>query len=56
MGGDVDAWKEFLENFDKWLKYTCYLAFAWVFLDILPYLPVYIVDRIIDGLLSKVGL
>lgn len=49
-------WKELLENLDKWLKISCYLAFAWVFIDILPYLPVHIVDRIIDGLLSKVGL
>ena len=52
----MDPMREFLENFDKWLKITCYLGFAWVFVDLLPYLPVYIVDRIIDGLLSKVGL
>lgn len=56
MGGDVDAWKEFLENFDKWLKYTCYLAFVWVFLDILPYLPASIADRIIEAALRKLGI
>ena len=52
----MDPMREFLDNLDKWLKITCYLGFAWVFVDLLPYLPVYIVDRIIDGLLSKVGL
>ena len=52
----MDPWKEFVQNLERWFQISCYLAFAWVFIDILPYLPVYIVDRIIDGLLSKVGL
>ena len=52
----MDPMREFFENFDKWLKITCYLGFAWVFVDLLPYLPVFIVDRIVDALLSKVGL
>lgn len=52
----MDPWRVFLEAFDKWLKIVCYLGLAWVFIDILPYLPVHIVERIIDGLLSKVGL
>ncbi len=50
-----DKWNEFRDGFDKWLKYTCYLAFIWVFLDVLQYLPVHIADRIIDALLSKLG-
>ena len=52
----MDPWKEFAQNLDKWLKLCCYLGFAWVFIDILPHLPVHIVERIIDGLLKKVGL
>lgn len=51
-----DPWKEVKEGFDKWLKISCYLGFAWIFVDILPHLPVQIVDRIINGLLNKVGL
>ena len=52
----MDLWREFIKGLEQWLKLTCYLGFVWVFLDILPYLPVHIVDRIIDGLLKKVGL
>lgn len=49
-------WKEFLENFDKWLKYNCYLAFVWVGLDVLPLLPTAIADRIIEAILGKLGI
>ena len=52
----MDPWKEFAQNFERWLKLSCYLGFAWVFIDILPYLPRELADRIIDGLLAKVGL
>ena len=52
----MDPWKEFAANLDKWFKYTCYLAFVWVFIDILPYLPREIADRIIEGILQKLGL
>lgn len=51
-----DPWKEVREGFDKWLKLCCYLGFVWVFIDILPHLPQHLVDRIVDGLLAKVGL
>lgn len=51
-----DVWKEFIANFEKWLTYTCYLMLAWVFIDILPYLPVHIADRIIEAILRKLGL
>jgi len=51
-----DPWKEVREGFDKWLKLTCYIGFVWVFIDILPHLPPHLVDRIIDGLLKKLGL
>ena len=49
-------WREFVANFEKWLKYTCYLAFVWVFLDILPLLPVHLADRIIEAVLRKIGI
>lgn len=52
----MDPWKEFAQNFDKWLKLCCYIGFAWVLVDILPHLPPALVDRIINGLLAKVGL
>lgn len=51
-----EVWKEFIANFEKWLKYTCYLGFVWVFLDILPLLPVHIADRIIEAALRKLGI
>jgi len=51
--GDDGDWRKGL---DQWFKITCYLGFVWVFIDVLPHLPVHIVERIIDGLLSKVGL
>jgi hypothetical protein len=47
--------EEFKKGFDQWLKISCYLGFAWIFIDILPLLPVQIAERIIDSLLSKVG-
>lgn len=57
VGGDVrDPWEEFKEGFDKWLKISCYLGFAWVFIDILPLLPVHIADRLIEALLGKLGI
>jgi len=56
VDGDVDPWREFLENLSKWLKYTCYLAFVWVFLDIIRFFPPHIADRIIEGVLRKLGL
>lgn len=52
----MDPWREVKEGFDKWLKLTCYLGFVWVFIDVLPYLPAHIVDRIVDGVLKKLGL
>ena len=51
-----EVWKEFIANFEKWLTYTCYLMFAWVFVDLLPYLPVFIVDRVIEAVLRKLGI
>jgi hypothetical protein len=52
----MDRWKEAKDGFDKWLKITCYLGFVWVALDILPYLPAHIVDRVIEGVLRKLGI
>ena len=49
-------WKEFIANFEKWLTYTCYLMLGWVFIDILPLLPVYIAERLIDFVLDKLGI
>lgn len=54
VGGDV--WKEFVANFEKWLTYTCYLMLGWVFIDILPLLPVHIAERLIDFVLDKLGI
>ena len=56
--GDVPKWlnKEVWDGLDKWFKLNCYLAGIWVLLDVLPYIPPKIVDRIVEGLLSKVGL
>lgn len=48
--------KNVVDGFEQWLKISCYLGFVWVFVDLLPYLPPHLVDRIINGLLSKVGL
>jgi hypothetical protein len=48
--------KDVLDGLDKWLKLNCYLAGAWVFVDLLPYIPPRIVERVIEGLLSKVGI
>lgn len=52
----ADKWKEVRDGFDKWLKLTCYIGFIWVFLDILPYLPQHIADRIIEAILRKFGI
>ena len=56
--GDVPKWftKEVQDGLDKWFKLNCYLAGIWVLLNVLPYIPPKIVDRIVEGLLSKVGL
>jgi hypothetical protein len=51
-----DTWKDVRDGFDRWIKLSCYLGFVWIFIDILPYLPQHLVDRIVDGLLAKVGL
>ena len=51
----MDQWRQFTENLSRWLKITCYLGFVWVFIDILPLLPVHIADRLIEGLLRKLG-
>ena len=51
-----DGWQEFRDGFDKWLKYSCYLAFVWVAIDVLPLLPVSIADRLIEAALSKLGI
>ena len=48
-------WREFIANFERWLKYTCYLALIGVGFDFLQYLPPHIADRLIEGLLSKLG-
>ena len=48
--------KEVQDGLDKWLKITCYLAFVWVFVDLLPYLPTYLVDRLIEAVLRKLGI
>lgn len=52
----MDPWKEVKDGFDKWLKLCCYLGFVWIFIDLLPHLPPHLVDRIVNGLLSKIGL
>lgn len=52
---DTDGLREFFDNLSKWIKFNCYLGFIWVFVDILPLLPVHIADRIIEGLLRKLG-
>lgn len=52
----MDPWREFLNNFARWLQLTCYIALAWVFFDLLAVLPPPLVNRIIDGLLSRFGL
>ena len=48
-------WREFIANLEKWLKYSCYLAFIGVAFDFLQYLPMHIADRIIEGVLRKLG-
>ena len=48
--------KDWKDGFDEWLKISCYLAFLWVFIDILPFLPTHIADRIIEAVLSKLGI
>lgn len=50
---EVNDWREGL---DKWLKITCYLAFVWVFVDLLPYLPPHVVDRIFEAVMRKLGI
>lgn len=51
-----DPFKEVREGIDKWIKISCYLGFAWIFIDILPYLPRNIADKLINALLAKFGL
>lgn len=48
--------KEFLANFEKWLKISCYLALAGVAFDFLKYLPPHIADRVIEAVLGKLGI
>jgi len=50
---EVRDWKEGL---DKWFKITCYLGFGWVLVDLLPHLPVHIVDKIFEAILKKLGI
>jgi hypothetical protein len=52
----MDRWEEVRNGFNQWLKISCYLAFFWVFIDLLKYLPPKLVDRIIEGLLGKLGI
>jgi hypothetical protein len=49
----VNDWKKGL---DEWFKITCYLALVWVFIDMLKYLPVHIVDRIFEAVMRKLGI
>lgn len=51
-----DLWRVFREGFDKWLKISCYLGFVWVFIDILPYLPAHIAERLIEAALGRLGI
>jgi len=48
--------KEVKDGLDKWIKISCYLGFVWVFIDILPYLPPHLVDRIIEAVLKRLGI
>jgi hypothetical protein len=56
VGAPKDPLKEVREGVDQWIKITCYLMFAYVAVDMMQYLPIYIVDRIIEAVLKKVGL
>jgi hypothetical protein len=58
VGADVrkDGWKEVREGFDKWLKLCCYVAGAWFLLDIIKYLPKEVSDRIVEALLTRLGI
>jgi hypothetical protein len=46
---------EVKDGLDKWLKITCYLAGGWVFVDLLPYLPPKLVDRLFEAVLGRLG-
>jgi hypothetical protein len=48
--------EQFITNLQRWLTYSCYLAFIGVGFDLLQYLPVHIAERIIEAFLNKLGL
>jgi predicted DCC family thiol-disulfide oxidoreductase YuxK len=52
----MGKWDKVYEGFDQWFKITCYLGGVWVLLDVLPYLPTYLVDRIFEAVLRKLGI
>jgi len=52
----MDKWKEVKDGFDKWLKISCYLALIGVGVHMLQFLPVYIVDRVIQAVLNRLGI
>jgi hypothetical protein len=55
---DVPDWfnSEVKDGLDKWLKISCYLAGGWVFVDLLPYLPPKLVDRLFEAVLGRLGI
>ena len=51
-----DGWKETREGFDKWIKFTCKVAIAWICLNIVAVLPDALADKIVNKLLGMFGL
>jgi hypothetical protein len=48
--------KAVLDGIDTYIKWCCYLAFIWVFLDILKILPYSLADKIVAMILGRFGL
>lgn len=51
-----DSLEEIKKGLDKWFKLVFYVGCIWILLDILPHLPDELAIRIIDKLLSTIGL
>lgn len=51
-----DYLKEMRDGFERWIKLCCVIGVLWIILNILPYLPTEIGNRVVDRLLRMFGI
>jgi hypothetical protein len=49
------VWDDFWKNLARWLTLSCYAWCGWFVFSLLPYLPVEIADKIVEGFFDYIG-